>query len=209
MRITEIFHSLQGEGPDTGRPTTFVRTAGCNLRCTWCDTTYSFGEGTEMSLTDLLSKVKAYPTKHVCFTGGEPLLQGDAIEFVKRLSTEGYRVVIETGGSLDVHPYATMPGVVISLDVKCPSSAMEGRTRMENLSLLRSHDVVKFVVKDRVDYDFAKSVLSQHRPKGEIIFQPVWGSDAARLAAWVLEDGLDVRVMLQQHKHIWGDVPGR
>lgn len=209
MQITEIFQSIQGEGPDTGRPTTFVRTAACNLRCTWCDTTYSFGEGTTMSLEEVLAKVRSFPARNVCFTGGEPLLQQDGPALVGALSKAGYQVVIETGGSLDISPYLGIDRVVISLDVKCPASKMENRNRLANLPLLRASDTVKFVIADRADYAFAKRFLAEHPLRCEIIFQPVWKSDPAHLAEWVLADGLPVRVMLQQHKHIWGDVPGK
>lgn len=209
MQITEIFHSLQGEGPDTGKPTVFVRTAGCNLRCAWCDTSYSFGEGTPMSVEEIVAKVRTYPVRNVCLTGGEPLLQKDAPELIRALSDAGYTTVIETGGSMDISPYLDIPRAVISLDVKCPSSAMEGRNRRENLPLLRATDTVKFVVADRKDYEFARRMVAEAHFPCAVVFQPVWGRDASELAGWVLADGLDVRMMLQQHKHIWGDVPGR
>jgi 7-carboxy-7-deazaguanine synthase len=209
VRIIEVFHSVQGEGPLTGVRTTFIRTARCNLRCTWCDTTYSFGPGRERSIPSLLAEVARHRTRNVCLTGGEPLLQGDSVELVRRLSERGITTVIETGGSLDVTPYLPVPNVVLSVDVKCPSSHMERRNRWENLPLLRSSDVVKFVVGDRPDYLYAKKVLATYGGPAVIVFQPVWGSDAGRLADWVLKDRLDVRLMLQEHKVLWGDTPGR
>jgi 7-carboxy-7-deazaguanine synthase len=209
MRIIEVFHSLQGEGPSTGVRTTFIRTARCNLRCAWCDTTYSFGPGRERSIASLVREVDRHRTRHVCLTGGEPLLQRESLALVAALSRRGMTTVIETGGSLDVRPYLGVPRVVLSVDVKCPSSKMTARNRWENLPLLRSEDVLKFVIADRADYQYAKRVLGKYRGPATVVFQPVWGTDAGRLADWVLKDHLDVRVMLQEHKVLWGDVPGR
>jgi len=209
VRIIEIFHSLQGEGPLTGVRTTFVRTARCNLRCAWCDTTYSFGAGRERSITSIVREIARHRTRFVCLTGGEPLLQHESLELVRSLSERGLTTVIETGGSLDVGPYLGVPRVILSVDVKCPSSRMQARNRWENLPLLRDEDVLKFVVQDRADYAYAKRVLRKYRGPATIVLQPVWGSDAGRLADWVIEDRLDVRVMLQAHKLLWGDVPGR
>lgn len=209
MRIIEVFHSVQGEGPLTGLRTTFVRTARCNLRCAWCDTPYSFGPGRERSIDSLVRQVVRDRTRFVCLTGGEPLLQAESLDFVRRLSDRGVVTVIETGGSLDVTPYLGVPKVVLSVDVKCPSSKMEYRNRWANLPKLRSEDVVKFVIADRKDYVYARRVLRGYHGPATIVFQPVWGTDAGRLADWVLRDRLDVRVMLQEHKVLWGDVPGR
>jgi len=209
VRIIEVFHSIQGEGPLTGERTTFIRTARCNLRCSWCDTTYSFGPGRERSIASLLREVTKNRTRNVCLTGGEPLLQRESVELVSRLSQRGVTTVIETGGSLDVSPYLGFPHVVLSVDVKCPSSRMETRNRWANLPLLREGDVIKFVIGDRKDYQYARRVLRTYRGPATPLFQPVWGSDAGRLADWVLADHLDVRVMLQEHKVLWGDVAGR
>jgi len=209
MRVIEVFHSVQGEGPLTGVRTTFIRTARCNLRCTWCDTTYSFGPGHARSIPSLLAEVRRNRTRHVCLTGGEPLLQSESPELVRRLSDQGVTTVIETGGSLDVSPYLGVPHVVLSVDVKCPSSRMEGHNRWENLRLLRASDVLKFVIADRADYLYARRTVRSYRGPATVVFQPVWGTDAGRLADWVLKDRLDVRVMLQEHKVLWGDVPGR
>jgi 7-carboxy-7-deazaguanine synthase len=209
VRVIEVFHSLQGEGPLTGVRTTFVRTARCNLRCRWCDTTYSFGPGRERSIDSLLKEVGRHRTRFVCLTGGEPLLQREAPEFVRRLSRRGITTVIETGGSLDVRPYVGIPHVVLSVDVKCPSSGMEERNRWANLPLLTGTDVLKFVIADRTDYVYAKRVLQGYTGPATRVFQPVWGTDAGRLGDWILRDHLDVRLMLQEHKVLWGDVPGR
>ncbi len=209
MRIIEVFHSVQGEGPRTGVRTSFIRTARCNLRCTWCDTAYSFGAGRERSIPSLLREVATHRTHDVCLTGGEPLLQSESIALVRALSQRGLTTVIETGGSLDVTPYLAIPRVVLSVDVKCPSSQMDGKNRWENLPLLRAGDVGKFVVGDRKDYLYARRVLRRYRGPATIVLQPVWGTDPGRLADWVLADRLDVRVMIQEHKVLWGDVPGR
>jgi 7-carboxy-7-deazaguanine synthase len=209
MRIIEVFHSVQGEGPLTGVRTSFVRTARCNLRCAWCDTTYSFGPGHERSVPSLVREVLGHHTRNVCLTGGEPLLQRESIALVRQLSRRGITTVIETGGSLDVRPYLGIPRVVLSVDVKCPSSKMQGKNRWANLPLLRASDVLKFVIGDRKDYLYAKRVLRRYRGPATVVFQPVWGTNAGRLADWVLADRLDVRVMLQEHKLLWGEVPGR
>jgi 7-carboxy-7-deazaguanine synthase len=209
VRIIEIFHSVQGEGPLTGYRTSFVRTARCNLRCVWCDTTYSFGPGTERSIASILRTVASHKTHHACLTGGEPLLQPESVELVRRLGERGMTTVVETGGSLDVGPYLDLPGTILSVDVKCPASKMENRNRWANLPLLRPTDVVKFVIQDRRDYRYAKTVLIREPMPTNVVFQPVYGTDGGRLADWVLADRLDVRVMVQEHKVLFGDVPGR
>jgi 7-carboxy-7-deazaguanine synthase len=209
VRVIEVFHSIQGEGLLTGVRTTFVRTARCNLRCRWCDTPYSFGPGRERSVRSLLGEVTRHRTRHVCLTGGEPLLQRESLEFARRCSERGLTTVIETGGSLDVGPYVGIPGVHLSVDVKCPSSGMEARNRWENLPKLTADDTIKFVIGDRRDYLYARRVVRRYRGPAALVFQPVWGTDAGRLADWVLGDRLDVRVLLQEHKVLWGDVPGR
>ena len=209
MRIIEVFHSLQGEGPLTGVRTTFIRTARCNLRCAWCDTPYSFGPGRSRSIDSLLREVSRNKTQHVCLTGGEPLLQSESVTLVERLARRGITTVIETGGSLDISPYLGIPRVVLSVDVKCPSSRMQGRNLWANLPKLRSEDVLKFVIGDRKDYLYARKVVRHYRGPATLVFQPVWGTRAGKLADWVLRDRLDVRVMLQEHKVLWGDVPGR
>jgi len=208
MRIIEVFHSVQGEGPLTGQRTSFIRTARCNLRCTWCDTTYSFGPGTERSIGSILREVKGHRTRYACLTGGEPLLQGESPQLLTALADQGIATVVETGGSLDVGPYLEIPRVILSLDVKCPGSGMESHNRWANLPMLRPTDVVKFVIADRRDYLYARKVLAR-RPLPTVVFQPVWGTDAGRLADWVLADHLDVRIMLQEHKLLWGDVRGK
>ena len=209
MRIIEVFHSIQGEGPFTGFRTSFIRTARCNLRCLWCDTTYSFGAGRERSVASLVREVKRHRTTLACLTGGEPLLQRESVALLTALERAGYTTVIETGGSLDVTPYLDIPRVVLSVDVKCPGSGMEKANRWSNLPRLRPTDVVKFVIKDRRDYLYARRTIATHPSVAQVVFQPVWGTDAGKLADWVLKDHLAARVMLQEHKALWGEVPGR
>lgn len=209
MRVIEVFHSIQGEGPLTGTRMTFVRAARCNLRCAWCDSAYSFGPGRERSVASIVREVGRHRTRHVCLTGGEPLLQRESLALVRALARRGVWTVVETGGSLDVEPYTRVPRTRLSVDVKCPSSRMDARNRWENLPLLRADDTLKFVIGDRTDYTYAKRVVRRYHGPATVVFQPVWGTDAGRLADWVLADRLDVRVMLQEHKVLWGDVPGR
>ncbi|HEV2520653.1 MAG TPA: radical SAM protein [Thermoplasmata archaeon] len=208
MKIIEVFHSIQGEGPLTGWRTSFIRTARCNLRCVWCDTTYSFGPGKERSIPSILREVGGHGTKFACLTGGEPLLQRDTPALLKALAHRGWTTVVETGGSLDVSPLLAIERTLLSVDVKCPGSRMETHNRWENLALLRPADIVKFVIADRADYLYARKVLAEHRLP-QVVFQPVYGTDGGRLADWVLRDRLDARVMVQEHKVLWGDVPGR
>ena len=209
MRIIEVFHSVQGEGPLTGYRTSFIRTARCNLRCKWCDTTYSFGPGRERSIPSLLKQVARHRTRYACLTGGEPLLQRESLELVRALSAKGYTTVVETGGSLDVTPYLDVPNLVLSVDVKCPASGMSQKNHWANLSRLRDSDVAKYVLADRKDYQYARTAMRRYPTKAQVVFQPVWGTNAGVLADWVLADHLDARVLLQEHKILWGDVPGR
>jgi 7-carboxy-7-deazaguanine synthase len=209
MRVIEVFHSLQGEGLRTGVRTSFVRTARCNLRCRWCDTPYSFGPGIERSVPSLLGEIQSHRTRDVCLTGGEPLLQSESVTLVRALARLGYTTVIETGGSLEVEPYLGIPRTMLSVDVKCPSSGMEAHNRWSNLPKLRPRDTVKFVIGDRTDYLYARRTLRNRPFKATALFQPLWGSPPGPLADWVLEDRLPVRVMLQEHKLLWGDTPGR
>lgn len=227
LRLTEIFHSLQGEGSTVGLPTTFVRLTGCSLRCSWCDTTYSFQGGEDWTVDRVMARLAPIRTKRVCVTGGEPLDQHDAaIALMDRLLREGYFVVLETSGSVDVAAVDKLQpreSLQISADVKCPSSHMQKRNRLENLALLRPHDQLKFVLSDRRDYDYAKEILATHPTRAQILFQPMWPSPnpvtetklvgepatLARVADWVIADGLDVRVGTQMHKVIWGHEKGR
>jgi len=227
LRLTEIFHSVQGEGSTVGLPTTFVRFTGCSLRCSWCDTTYSFQGGQDWSLGSVLDRLAPIPTKRVCVTGGEPLDQHDAcIALMDALLQRGYFVVLETSGSIDVSDADKLEPrekLQISMDVKCPSSNMQKRNLWENVQLLRSHDQLKFVLSDARDYAYAKDALQEHPTRSEVLFQPMWSSPnpvgptklegepatLKNVAEWVLRDGLDVRIGTQMHKIIWGHEKGR
>ncbi len=204
MKVSEIFYSLQGEGRQTGLPTVFVRATSCNLRCTYCDTTYAYTDGKAMTPDEIIRELEQYPCRTCCVTGGEPLLQPDIGIVVSTLVLNGYHVCIETNGSLPITAFVQDEAVMVSLDIKCPSSQMEQRMRFENLAVLRDCDQVKFVIGDQRDYDYAKDILLRYRPRGSIFFQPVWGTDATKLAGWILSDGLFVRLGIQLQKHLWG-----
>ncbi len=203
MKINEIFFSIEGEGKNVGLPTIFVRTTGCNLRCTYCDTTYAYFEGKEMELSQILKKIKKWKCKRVCLTGGEPLLQKETLSLIDMLLSEGYKIKLETNGSINISE-VTKRDIMISLDIKCPSSGMHEKMVMENISLLRDYDELKFVVGNKRGYEYAKKVIKKYIPKCEVILQPVWGK-VSKLAEWILDDEIDVRLSLQIHKILWGD----
>ena len=204
MRICEIFHSIQGEGLMMGVPTTFVRTVGCNLRCEWCDTQYSMDGGEEMSLDAIMERIG--DVKHVCVTGGEPMLQPEMPELLGRLISAGKQVVLETNGSVDLSQVPKDPLMLISMDIKCPSSGMTDRMLYSNLSLLSRKDQLKFIVRDDEDFDFALEVLKMYPVDTNVIFGPVGGTVKLEwLVERVLGSGVDARVLPQLHKIIWGD----
>jgi 7-carboxy-7-deazaguanine synthase len=205
LTINEIFHSIQGESTHAGRPCVFVRLTACDLRCSWCDTPYAFHEGHKMSLEDVVAQVRAYGCNVVEITGGEPLLQKEVYPLMQRLLDDGYTVMLETGGHRSI---AQVPaGVVRVMDVKCPGSGEAHRNDWSNMEHLTSRDEVKFVIKDREDYDFAREVAATHGLAGRVaavLFSPVHGIlDPRLLASWILEDRLEVRMQLQVHKYIW------
>lgn len=204
MRITEIFHSIQGESSHAGRPCVFVRLTGCNLRCTWCDSEYTFAGGERMTIEEVMARVKSYGCDLVEITGGEPLAQSEAFELIKRLADENFEVLIETSGSIDITPVDERAKLI--LDVKCPASGEVAKNRWENLRRLRPHDEIKFVIADREDYEFARRVIDEHAlGKQTILFSPVWGTmDMKALAEWMLADRVPARFQTQLHKHIWG-----
>lgn len=208
MRITEIFHSIQGEGIYMGIPMLFVRTNRCNLRCKWCDSTYTFTGGYEMSLQDLLDTVRQAREKWVCFTGGEPLIQSEAEDFVHSVAEMGRSVLIETSGSIDISRYVFTPSVSIDMDVKTPSSGEEKSFRPKNLEFIRSNDYLKFVIADIADYEFSRNFLVNMERDINVVFQPAWGADAKFLVESVISDGLNVRVLPQFHKYVWGEIHG-
>jgi 7-carboxy-7-deazaguanine synthase len=204
MRVTEIFHSIQGESSYVGQPCVFVRLTGCPLRCTWCDTEYAFHGGQEYSVDHVLEQVGAFGCRLVEITGGEPLAQSDAVLLITRLCDAGYTVLIETSGAMDITPVDRRARVI--LDVKCPGSGMADRMHWPNLDKLTTKDEAKFVLADRQDYEWARDVITRHglTQRCSVLVSPVFGSLEPRsLAEWVLADRLPVRVQLQIHKLIW------
>ncbi len=204
MRVTEIFHSIQGESTYAGLPCTFVRLTGCPLRCTWCDSEYTFHGGTEITWHDVLERVRGYGCRLVEITGGEPLHQWEAFSLIEALCEDGYTVLVETGGAIDVSPVDRRAHII--LDVKCPGSGMMDRMEWTNLDRLSSKDEVKFVLKDRADYEWACMILKQYDlpARCAILFSPVFGQlDLRQLAEWILADKLSVRFQMQLHKYIW------
>ena len=205
LTVNEIFHSIQGESTHAGRRCVFVRLTACDLRCSWCDTPYAFHEGRKMSLDEVLAEVERHDCDTVELTGGEPLLQKDVYPLIDRLLERGKLVLIETGGHISLE---SVPAAVRTImDVKCPGSGEAGRTDWANLDRLDDNDEVKFVIRDRVDYEYARDILLRHTLDTKVhavLFSPVHGvMDAKTLSEWVLEDRLPVRVQLQVHKYIW------
>jgi 7-carboxy-7-deazaguanine synthase len=205
LTINEIFFSIQGESSYAGRPCVFVRLTACDLRCSWCDTPYAFDEGTKRSLDSVLGEVDRYGCPLVEVTGGEPLLQADVYPLMEGLLARGRIVLLETGGHRST---ADVPAAVVTiLDVKCPGSDESAKNDWTNLDRLRPHDEVKFVIKDRTDYEYARDVIARYdlaRRAAAVHVSPVHGvMDARTLAEWVLADKLPVRVQLQLHKYIW------
>jgi 7-carboxy-7-deazaguanine synthase len=204
LRVTEIFHSIQGESTHVGRPCAFVRLAGCNLRCRWCDSEYTFTGGERMSIDDVMEQVKSYGCNLVEVTGGEPLAQAESLELMKRFCDDGFEVLLETSGSIDIAPVDSR--VAIILDIKCPGSGEAQKNRWENLEHLKPGDEIKFVIADRADYDWARRVIDERRlSRWTLLFSPVWGEiDLKSLAEWMLADRVPARLQTQLHKHIWG-----
>lgn len=211
LSVTEIFYSVQGESTWAGAPCTFVRLTGCPLRCSWCDTEYAFHDGNEMSLDEVMAEVASHSCKTVEITGGEPLAQKGAFSLADRLLSEGYIVLVETSGALDVSRLD--PRVHKIMDLKCPSSSESHRNRWENLDHLTERDEVKFVVQDRVDYQWACDIIREREldrrvEEGSLralLISPVWEAiDLESLGTWILEDQLPGRLQVQLHKLIWG-----
>ena len=210
LKVNEIFFSIQGESTCTGLPTVFIRLTGCPLRCNYCDTAYAFYQGKNLSIKDILREIARYRTKFVTVTGGEPLAQKTCCDLLGQLCDEGYHVSLETGGSLDIS--GVDERVMRIVDIKTPGSGESSRNRHSNLALLTAHDQIKFVICDRQDYEWSRAMLHdmQLNERCEILFSPSHGQlDAAMLADWILEDQLPVRLQIQLHKYLWGDVPGR
>lgn len=211
LRVTEIFHSIQGESTWAGLPCTFVRLTGCPLRCVWCDTDYAFHGGEKLELDEVLRRVRDIGTPLVEITGGEPLVQPAAFLLASGLLAEGLTVLVETSGAVDVAPLD--PRAHKIMDLKCPGSGEMERNLWSNLDHLTERDELKFVVKDRIDYEWARGVIREHalddRVREEtlkaILMSPVWSEVEVRdLSEWILEDRLPVRFQMQLHKLIWG-----
>lgn len=205
LTINEVFYSIQGESTYAGRPCVFVRLTACDLRCSWCDTAYAFYEGTKRSIDDVMAEVEGYDCRLVEVTGGEPLLQEEVYSLMQALLDRGRTVLLETGGHRSTA--RVPPDVVTILDVKCPGSGESARNDFGNLDRLRPHDEVKFVVQDRVDYDFAREIIARFglaERAAAVHLSPVHGVlDSRTLSEWVLADRLPARVQLQLHKYIW------
>ena len=212
LRVTEIFRSIQGESTHAGRPCTFIRLTGCPMRCTWCDSEYTFTGGDHFTVDAIMDQVRNFGCKLVEVTGGEPLAQREASDLIKRLCDEDFEVLIETGGYVSTE--TVDPRARIILDVKCPASGEADRNHWPNLDRLRSDkDEVKFVIADATDWEFAKTVIAERQLENRaqaILVSPAWDQiDLQELADWIVQSGLNVRMQLQLHKYIWGpDVHG-
>jgi 7-carboxy-7-deazaguanine synthase len=210
LRITEIFHSLQGESRSVGWPTVFVRLTGCPLRCHYCDTEYAFQGGIWMELEQILATVATFGARYITVTGGEPLVQPACLELLAQLCDKGYEVSLETSGALDVS--AVDSRVIKVMDLKTPGSGEEERNHYPNLDCLSPQDQVKLVLCDRADYDWAKAALARYRlaERCEVLFSPSYEQlSPTDLAEWILRDRLPVRMQIQLHKYLWGEEPGR
>ena len=210
LKLTEIFHSLQGEADTVGIPTVFIRLTGCPLRCQYCDTAYAFHGGEWWQLEAILERVRELQARYVCVTGGEPLAQPQCLTLLSALADAGYRVSIETSGAMPID--AVDPRVIRVVDVKTPGSREEHRNRYEQLALLRPEEQIKFVLCDRADYDWSCSKLTalQLVERCQVLFSPSHEQLPAReLADWILADRLPVRFQIQLHKYLWGNVAGK
>jgi 7-carboxy-7-deazaguanine synthase len=210
LRLTEIFYSLQGEASRAGLPTVFVRLTGCPLRCTWCDTTYSFTGGEPATVESVLAEVGKYPARQICVTGGEPLAQKDSLSLLTALCDAGYDVSLETSGALDIA--GVDPRVARIMDLKAPDSGELARNLWSNLDVLNPRDEIKIVIASRGDYEWARDVLRERQLDRlcPVLLSPAGGLIEPRLLAeWILEDGLNVRFQLQLHKLLWGNMQGK
>ncbi len=208
LKITEIFFSIQGEATFSGWPTVFVRLTGCPLRCQYCDTAYAFTGGQWRAFDEIETEVRRHATPYVCVTGGEPLAQPRCAAFLAHLCDVGFNVSLETSGAIDIADVDTRVARVV--DLKTPGSREAHRNRWENLVLLTSHDAVKFVICDRADYEWARDIVAKHPVPCPVFFSPSYDELAAgTLADWILADRLPVRLQVQLHKVLWGNVPGK
>lgn len=210
LKITEIFHSLQGEALQSGLPTVFVRLTGCPLRCGYCDSEYAFYGGQWMHIDDIVMEIRRHGTRFVCVTGGEPLAQKRCADLLERLCEEGFEVSLETSGAIDIAAVDRRVSRVV--DLKTPGSGEAQKNLWSNLAELTPHDQLKFVICSRSDYEWARGQLRDRELDRlcPVLFSPAWGVIESRvLAEWILEDQLPVRLQLQLHKLLWGDVPGK
>jgi len=210
LRISEIFYSLQGETKTVGLPTVFVRLTGCPLRCQYCDTAYAFHGGAWHEIDAILAEIKKYHTHYVTVTGGEPLAQKKCLTLLTRLCDEGYEVSLETSGAISIAEVD--PRVVKILDIKTPGSHEVEKNHWDNIAHILTHDQIKFVICDLEDYNWAKDILKQYQlpDKCQILFSPSHHQlKPGDLADWILKDQLPVRLQIQLHKYLWGDVQGR
>ena len=208
LKISEIFFSIQGEAAFSGWPSVFVRLTGCPLRCTYCDTAYAFTGGQWRTFDEIEAEVHRHGTPYVCVTGGEPLAQPRCAAFLTRLCDAGFSVSLETSGAIDIANVDTRVSRVV--DLKTPGSGEDARNRWENLPLLTAHDAVKIVICDRADYEWARDVVAKHPVPCPVFFSPSYEQlPAGTLADWIIADRLPVRLQVQLHKVLWGNVPGR
>ena len=206
LKINEIYYSIQGESSYMGKPCIFIRLTYCNLRCTYCDSEYTFHEGNDMSIDDIIDKIKKYSCKLVEVTGGEPLFQKNCIELLERLIKEKYEVLLETSGSLSLE---NVPEKVVNIiDFKCPSSKMIKKNLWDNINYIKKRDEVKFVIGDKEDYNWAKEKIVKYNltKKCTILMSPVYDEiESKKIVEWILRDSLNVRFQIQLHKEIWED----
>jgi len=210
LKINEIFFSIQGETTRTGLPTVFIRLTGCPLRCVYCDTEYAFHEGNKMTLAEIMLKISDYKTKQITVTGGEPLAQKNCMPLLKMLCDAGYDISLETSGALDIQNIDSRVARIV--DLKTPASGEVDKNMYENMQYLTANDQVKFVICDRQDYEWSRKKLDEYNlsEQCEILFSGSYGKiQASQLADWILEDQLPVRLQIQLHKYLWGDVPGK
>lgn len=209
LRITEIFHSLQGESVTVGLPTVFIRLTGCPLRCHYCDTAYAFKGGHLHTIDEILQKTAQFNCRHICVTGGEPLAQPTCLTLLTTLCDAGYHVSLETSGAIDLA--AVDKRVMIIMDLKTPDSGELEKNKLSNVSYLKKTDQIKFVLCSREDYEWACQILQTHQLEtvAQILFSPSWKQlDATKLADWIVQDQLPVRFQIQLHKILWNDAPG-
>jgi len=210
LRITEIFYSLQGEANTVGLPTVFIRLSGCPLRCSYCDTAYAFSGGKKYTLMQIIEQVKAYNTRYITVTGGEPLAQPGCHDLLKLLADEGYSVSLETSGAMDVS--IVDKRIIKVMDLKTPSSNEMDRNLYRNIDFLEAQDQIKFVIADNEDYQWSKAMLEKYQliSKCQVLFSPVMGTmQPAQLADKILTDQLSVRFQIQLHKYLWDDAQGK